>query len=264
MKAWVRIVALSCCLSALAAGMAVAGPHANTDAVIALHITGKVKNFGCAPTQANPTQHCLTVLPASYVVNDQDGIAGIPCSGIGPSCNNSWVWLMVANFDEPEGLAGISLGVDWEMGTTTNPYADMLVSWTRCGDLEFPSAGWPGPGGGNRITWAPQSNCQRRQPSDGKATAVAGWFYVTGYANYLIENATLKVTQNMNVPTPELAVADCDAVESQLPYYAAGSVAWSMGPCVGPDCGCNPYLGPCEPPVAVQSTTWGRIKQIGN
>jgi hypothetical protein len=258
-------------MSCGAVGVALAGPHANTDAVIAIHLTGKVKNFGCAPTQANPTQNCLAVLPANYVTSDNSGpnggLSGIPCSGIGVNCNNGWAWLMIANMDEAGGIAGISCGVDWDLLFASNSYADMNVAWTRCADLEFPSGSWPAQGGGNRITWAPQTNCQRRQPASGKVTACAGWFYVTGYGGYFIENAYIRITTNNNVPTPELAVSDCAAVETQLPPTAGGWAGWNDGGCPSPGCmvpGCNPYNGPCEPPVPVRETTWGKIKTLGN
>jgi hypothetical protein len=271
----VLITLLCAALSCGAVGVALAGPHDNADAVLAIHLTGKVKNFGCAPTQANPTQHCLTILPQNYVVSDvsgsNPGLSGISCSGIGTNCNNGWAWLMVANADESSGIAGISCGIDWGMLYSSNSYADMLVTWTRCGDLEFPSGGWPGQGGGNRITWAPQSNCQRRQPSGGKVTTVAGWFYVTGYSGYIIENAFIQITPNMNVPTPEITIADCNAAETDIPPTNVGWAGWNMSGCPGPEgpggCmvpGCNPYNGPCEPPVPVKSTTWGQIKQLGS
>ncbi len=44
----------------------------------------------------------------------------------------------------------------------------------------------------------------------------------------------------------------------------AGSVGWTSfgGAARGADAdGCNPAVEDCNPPVAVRSTTWGRLKQ---
>jgi hypothetical protein len=266
-----------------AAGVALAGPHDNADAVVAVHMTGKKNNIGCLATQANPTQFTLAVLPQDYITNDTNGLGGTVGN------NNSYVWLMVANADEPAGVAGLSCGVDWAQ--IDGPPGSMLVSWQRCSELEFPSGGWPGPGGGNRITWAAQTNCQRQQPSAGKVTACAGFFLVSSYVDFdyygnplpprPIPHAYLQITKNQNVPTPELAVADCGAIETQLEATAAGWAGWNSsspgvvgltdtavndGQCPGVNCvvpGCNPYLGPCEGPVPVRQTTWGMIKNLG-
>jgi hypothetical protein len=239
-----------------------AGPHVNTDAVIAVHQTAKAKGVvpSCPPGGNNPYSGAYVVLPPAYDVNDENGLG----SGTASNNNYNWVWLMIANADEGPGIAGMSCGVQWQQLDGTNP-GSMSVAFDRCGELEFPSGGWPNPGGGNRITWAPQSNCQRNQPAGGKVTAVAGWFTV--YSYYIVNHAFLRITQNMNVPTPELAIADCNAVETLLHPSHAGWVGWNNGACPGPNCqvpGCNPYLGPCEAPVPTRPTTWGKIKTLVN
>jgi hypothetical protein len=243
-----------------AAGIALAGPHDNAAAVVAIHMTAKGKNIGCLPTQSNPTQNTLLKAPASYVVSYANNLgSGVGTTPVAPV----FAWLMIANADSSAGIAGVSCGIDWAM-LHGAPGASMLLSWNRCADLEFPSGAWPAPGGGNRITWAPQTNCQRQQPSGGRVTACVGFFYLQAYYNYIIDNAYVRVTLNYNVPVPELAVADCAAIETQLPETAAGWAGINAtGGCPSPDCmvpGCNPYNGPCQPPVPVRETSWGRIK----
>jgi hypothetical protein len=238
-------------------GAALAGPHANADAVIALHMTGKVKAIGCTGT--SPVQGALTVLPANYVVNFATPL---------DNSNLNYVWLMIANADEATGIAGASCGINWNadpFGPTSIEDNGMTLTWTLCADLAFPSMTptWPDPQSGNRVTWAPQTNCQRRQPAAGKVTALAGFF--VAYSYYAVA-AFVEVIPHPAVDPPELAIADCNATETRLDFSHRGWVGWNNGPCPGPGCvvpGCNPYLGPCEPPVPVRPTTWGRIKSLG-
>jgi hypothetical protein len=265
-------VGLGALLLTLHAVPAAAGPHVDGP-VIALHVISAFKarawNYGCAATQANPAQNTLAVWPEDYVVHWSHGIPDQTHPNV-PS--GLMVWLMIANADEfvrgefwRGGIAGISCGVDWAMVSAGNPYASLEVTWTRCCDLEFPSGDWPAPGGGNRMTNTAGTGdrCRGSEPRDGKITSCFGWFYLSSYYNYLIDRAFVRITPNYNVPVPELAFANCEAAEQQLPFTAAGWVGISPETCPGPDCtlpGCNPYLGPCDAPIPVRATTWGRIK----
>ncbi|HEX7878920.1 MAG TPA: hypothetical protein VF720_05890 [Candidatus Eisenbacteria bacterium] len=151
------------------------------------------------------------------------------------------------------GIAGLQFGLDYSGGfdPSGNPVLPIdIFSWTLCATLEFitPTPQWPGPGGGNLITWDSVTNCQLGN------LAVAGYFYLTAYSP-----ATLRLTPR---PVDQRAkVATCGAVELDTwNYYGLGIAAFSAGSTVP---GCNPCIYPCgiDP---VESTTWSRIKsQVG-
>ena len=248
MKRWFAAMVSAAVL--FSASSALAG--AVLDTKFALHVKNTTKNTKsqCTTWSPVPPDSTWGTSPPT------------PCDNFVTSADlgiTYYVYLVIAETNDA-GIAGISCGVQYGTGLAVS-------GWNRCSDLEFPSGAWPAPGGGNRITWAPQTNCQRKQPTDGtnpgsKVTAVAGWFYLTSYYNYLIPNAMISLTPNYNVPVPEVAFVDCSASETQLAFNHVGHGVINMGT-GGPLFGCNPYLGPCEEPVAVRSTTWGRIKNLG-
>jgi hypothetical protein len=168
----------------------------------------------------------------------------VPCNDFvtaGDLNANYNVYLVVAETN-PDGIAGISCGIAYGSG--------LLIGWTRCSDLEFPSGGWPGSGSGNRITWANQTNCQKTVVPPNGVQVVAGWFSVYAYSRDRIW-----ITQNHQVPSPELVVADCNAAESQIDPTAAGWADFSAGEWGG----CNTCLTDyCIEPV--EGSTWGRLK----
>lgn len=249
-----RVLLTVLCMALLcgSASLVMAGPQYNT-AVYALHVTAKYKNIGCLPTQNNPTQNTFIVAPCNYTVQWN--------TGIGPAPNRPYAWLVVAKAPEAEGIGGISCGVDWGM-VQSDPGEAMQVAWTRCSDLEFPSGGWPAPGGGNRITWAAQTNCQRKQGDGTFCTTTAGFFYITSYYDYLIEAAYIRLTKNFNIVPAELKFADCAAMESDVDPLAAGWLGINANSSDIKVPGCNPCLGPCEEPVATNETTWGKVKTL--
>ncbi len=173
---------------------------------------------------------------------------GLPCSNFH---SQAWlyqtnVYLVVAQADPVAGIAGISLGVEYDMPNVA------VFGFTLCGDLDFPNGGWPLSGGGNRITWNYLENCQRTEVGSDGAHAVAGCIYAYAYGA-----GELRITPNKNLQSgPELTVADCAIRETDLPFSHAGSVMFSDTEVPG----CNPCLGPCGTPIPVERATWGRIK----
>jgi hypothetical protein len=217
---------------------------AMVDTKFALH----VKN-----TTKNQTTLCTTWSPVppdtlTWGTNPPTACSNFVTKGASDAANPTFlVYLVAANADPVEGIGGIGCGIEYGSGL-------IVLSWTRCSDLEFSSGLWPASGGGNRITWATQTNCQRLQvPSQsGNLQAVAGVFTV-----YLYGPDRFSVTTNNNVPTPELSVANCNAAETFLAdrLDQAGFVEFSVGATVD---GCNPCVTPCGTPV--NKTTWGKIK----
>jgi hypothetical protein len=175
-----------------------------------------------------------------------------PCSAFVTAADvttNYYIYLVVVELTDDaqpgNGIAGLSCGVQYGTG--------LLVGWTRCSDLEFPSGAWPATGGGNRITWAPQTNCQDSVVPPYGVQTVAGWFSAYAYGP-----DHFRLTPNNNVPLPEVVVADCNAAETFLNNEAVGVVVFSAGATIQ---GCNPCLtsdGLCHTPA--RPTTWGRIK----
>jgi hypothetical protein len=145
------------------------------------------------------------------------------------------VYLIVVRGNQFSGIAGLSCGIEYQ----DVPGAGVDVcGWTLCADLEFTNAGshgeWPRAGGGTRITWVRDTNCQRTVLGTDGVHAVAGAFYVYAYSA-----DALTVTPNNNLDSgPELAVADCSAATDQLSVWSGGKAAFSAGAGV-------PGINPC-------------------
>lgn len=170
---------------------------------------------------------------------------GTPCSdytteGVSIATDTFLAYLVVAWFDVGPGIAGLSCGIDAQ---------GAFVSWNLCGDLEFPNSNWAAGNGGNRITWNAQSNCQNTDVGGEGGHAIAGAFYVYSYGGA----ESIAVVENQVQSGPELVVADCTALESDLDLTAAGLIELNGGP------GYNP----CQS-VAVEQSTWGNIKKKFN
>lgn len=127
-------------------------------------------------------------------------------------------------------LGGIECGIQYSGSYSPSGGQPGLnvFHFSACGSLEFPSTGWPGPGGGNMMTWS-QYNCPTGE------TAVAGYFYVGAYSA-----DTLRLTVR---PVSGFAkVANCNAAETDLVPADLGYAVFSQ---TGTVPGCNPCLGPC-------------------
>jgi hypothetical protein len=147
------------------------------------------------------------------------------------------------------GVAGVQIGLDYMGGADANggftPIS--IFGWSLCATLEFasPSPAWPQPGSGNLITWDAVGSCQRNR------LAIAGYFYLGAY-----EAGTLRLTRR---PADNVAkVADCGSIEVIVPDGALGFAAFSAGAVTE---GCNPCLTDCAP-VAVEQTTWSKVKNL--
>jgi hypothetical protein len=182
----------------------------------------------------------------------------IPCQNyrtIWPLMSSADVYLVVARGQPGPGIAGISCGIQYDPRPQNG--VDMF-GWTLCADMEFTNAGpngvWPASGGGNRITWSMEDNCQRTVINPDGVHAIAGAFYVYAYSEDYFS-----VTPNMNLVIPEFAVADCSAQASYFSLNADmgtvgfgsitdGSFAGGLNPCVG-------WFT-----IPTKSTTWGQLK----
>jgi hypothetical protein len=185
----------------------------------------------------------------------------IPCS----TYNLTWpvglateTYLVIAKVpDAVKGIAGVSCGIlyDNALGSGVD-----VFGWTLCADLEFtngaltcppdlPPCEWPISGGGNRITWVSTTNCQRTVIAPDGVHAIAGAFYLYAYGPDIF-----RLTPNLNLQIPELAVADCNASTTYLPMDGSATGWLGFG-----QPGCNPCAEYCGPDP-VEATTWGRVK----
>jgi hypothetical protein len=177
-------------------GTAIAGTQ--DDAVIALHVRDlPAKAQLCTPDTlgfgTSPTVPC-----DQYVVEETPG-------------NSNLIYVVVANAGSADGVAGLSLGIDYPTGVGTGI---TVVSWSLCADIEIPNSGWPAPGGGNVIAWNPVLNCQDTEVGNFGVHAVVGGFYTYAY-----DASVFKITRNENLQSgPEFKVADCAGSESNLVY----------------------------------------------
>lgn len=156
--------------------------------------------------------------------------------------------LCVMNGDPEKGIAGVSLGVDYDGRSGSG--VD-VTQWTLCADgLEFPSSdSWPAPGTGTRITW---TTCQQQMPDglDGRVTAVAGYFYLSAYSA-----DTFSIVQNPVASGAELAVAECSPpAQFDIKPEHAGALGFSDDGSVKGKLECAK--------IQTVNTTWGRVKEM--
>ncbi len=188
---------------------------------------------------------------------------GIACSDYlteWPLLTGADVYVVVANADASDGVAGLSVGLTYD--EVAGAGVD-IFDWTLCADLDFPSSGahgiWPASEGGNRITWVTPTNCQDTEIAPDGVHAVAGALYVYAY-----DDDFLALDLNRNVPTPELTVADCDAAETDIGLTSVGYLAVGSGtgcsPCDG-GCGLSIDSTPtCPIPAAQVNTAYGPVQ----
>ena len=168
-------------------------------------------------------------------------------TGTGP---NYFAFLLGARGDLG-GLGGLQCGIDYENGNAGgqgNGIGVDIFSWQRCAQLEFksPVPAWPAPGSSNLITWNTVTRCQTGD------YAVAGYFYLTAHGP-----DRLSVIPR---PVDDAAkLADCGSIEAPLEVGRLGFVQFSVK---GNQAGCNPLLIECDEPVAIEASTWSRMKSL--
>lgn len=136
------------------------------------------------------------------------------------------VFLVAAS---PAGGAGFG-GMDWgiEYDDAASSGVD-VYDWTLCGNIEFPSPGWPAAGSANRIVW---SSCQQAVPTGGTfIQAVAGAFYV-----YAFSDDVMEITPDRrDFCYGQLGASDCTGGESSPSFLSMGSVGFGslagLNPC---------------------------------
>ncbi len=169
------------------------------------------------------------------------------------------VYLVIAQAYAVAGVAGATCGIYYN--PTVAQGVDVF-GWTLCADQEFPDAGihgeWPAAGGGNRIVWSADTNCQRAVIADYGVHAVAGAFYLYAYTEDVFQ-----VTPDWNLGVnPVLAVVDCDGSTTyRCCWSTVGSVGFHAVSSYG---GCNPctHSGTdCIRDTPVVRSTWGAIKR---
>jgi hypothetical protein len=210
---------------------------------LTLALMGAVMRPSPGLAQIDPNRDASVGL---YIVD-----AGTPCQNVPKfGCDGSptvkgdlntpyYVYLAVFNGDPEVGIAGLSCGIDYASGST------VVHAWQLCTHgLEFPSDGWPAPGGGNKMTFNPQTECQTDEPGGNGVTAVFGYFYVTAYGADQIH-----IVNNRSAQHPELAITQCDPPATTLLDYQ------ERGGYVG--FGGEDGKLPC---VEKTDTTWGRLK----
>ncbi len=144
-------------------------------------------------------------------------------------------------------IAGLECGIDYPGAFLPEGGAGPICvfDWVNLGDLQFPSSGWPAPGGGNLITWANCGGVEVRR--NGISYAVAGYFYLGAYAP-----AQIRVTPRPVSGSAKLARCHGSEVDLTPPHNncALGMAGFQM----------SGFNGICAVPV--QEMTWSGIKSL--
>ena len=226
----------------------VATPAAQTQpfARLNFHVVGPLDGDAGTCIES-PLENALTC--NAYVVDELPSTGG----------ERYLIYLTVSKIDPEPGLAGVRFGI---------AYSDNIevLEWTMCADLEFVGEGengpWPACGSGNTINWNAAINCQRTMIDESYADAVAGVFEVmTGGGD-----GVFLVTRNNTRQTPEISIADCQAIVTDqefMPWPAVGlgdvhgqSTCWLDRRPGKPSWIDTPACGL----VPVERTTWGILK----
>jgi hypothetical protein len=128
--------------------------------------------------------------------------------------------------DYPLSVTGIDFGIQY----TT---AIVVTAWNMCGDLEVPTANWPGNNSGDSVVWV---NVQSPGP------VLVGWFKITSYTGY----GPMIMQLGSHPAFDECRVLDGSSNLDSVAYPALGSLDGTPG------------NNPCE--AAVKPSTWGSIK----
>jgi len=160
-----------------------------------------------------------------------------------------------------EGVGGLSCGIEYT--------GNLFATFDLCTDgLEFSNNGWPGSGGGNRITWTTCGGSLDPNYADRYALTASGLqvvfgsFYVYTYGG----DGVFRIIKNPLSPgtdDDELAVGTCAAQTTFLSILAAGWIG--IGECQGYN-PCSVFFrsdsalpSGCDPSPVIP-TTWGGVK----
>jgi hypothetical protein len=159
-------------------------------------------------------------------------------------------YLLVTQASADAGISILSYGIDFD---ERSGRGIDVFGWKTCADQEVGAMDWPKNGGGHRVMWTPQTNCQRTEVGTDGVHAVAGVFYVFAY-----ETDILTLTPHPTIG--RLSVTDCAGLATQLPYYAGGTARFRSGsarpgrgwnPCLDPPPSLPPAPPPPPPPVSM-------------
>ena len=230
------IFAVAVSLGTFSARSGIAGTQ--DEALLVLHAKSRTVKSSTVCTTWSPTIPCREYTTSWPV--------GVGCD----------IYLVVVRGDEGPGISGLSCGLQYDPQPSSG--VDMF-GYTLCADSESPSAGpngmWPEPGGGNRISWNPDTNCQRTVISPDGVHAVACSFYVHAYSPDLF----VIDYDRTRSPVPEMTITDCAGAIT--PYGNAclkgpGFIGFGQP-------GCTPCEGgPCWICTETQPETWGTLKQM--
>lgn len=152
------------------------------------------------------------------------------------------------------GISGVQFGIDYDGAGQSG--VD-IFSWTSCGSTETPSSGWPGPGGGNLITWNSVTRCQTEEPDvpPQGASATSGYFYLTAYSP-----DALRIT-----PRPDdgfAMIRDCLLVDAVIEADGVVQNPSRLGTAAFSADGAVPGYNPCNTSTPVVLKTWSGIKAL--
>jgi hypothetical protein len=157
------------------------------------------------------------------------------------------------NDQSQSGIAGVQFGIEYDDAAGSG--VD-IMGFTVCADYEFPTAGWPASGSGNRILWRTFDRCQFIAPG-GRGTGVvatAGYFYLSATTN-----DTFRIRTAPGDGTAR--VIDCADVETIIVGPGVSPIPSPLGfASFSAEAG-TPGYNPCGQ-VPVKSTTWGGIKAL--
>jgi hypothetical protein len=143
-------------LLGLVPAAAAVGP--NSDARLIVHLTSPVSKNACA----------LVTDPPDCFQIDASGQVDI----------DSFAYVIISNVSSTGGLAAAQFGITYDGAPESG--VDVF-SWTSCGNLGYPSDGWPAAGTGIRVTWISEG-CFHPPVVGGFAMAVVGYFSLTAYS----------------------------------------------------------------------------------
>lgn len=168
-----------------------------------------------------------TTACGTLVRTNCDGLLPVNQTAVGP---NNYIAVYVGRLPAPLDIKGIDFGIAYSN-------AILVTSWNKCGDLDLPTAGWPGTGTGNSVIWG---------VAQGGNVVLVGWFKVTTYTGY----GPMTFCAG---PHPSYGVARVlDSASNFDNLRGPGCGSWDGSP------------GGNEPCfwTAVKQSTWGQIKNL--
>lgn len=215
----------------------------NAGAKVLLHLSDPVLAGRCSGPQSHPA--C------------QD----VDTSGDLYPTHTYYAYVLVADADPVEGVAGLIFGIDYDNGTGDGSGVDVF-SWTLCATLELgiPSPVWPAPGSSNRIFWDTTTRCQVNEPGGPGTGVVApgGYFYCGAYSpgSFRIRHATTSSSSENN----RVTLYGCSQAIDVIYDLSNPPIPSTLGWIRFSGAGNEPGYNPCAAAIPVESVTWGRIK----